>query len=126
MPKSLTKIFNKMSKKSFLAEQAAKREEKKVAIAQTGINENYDAQSAEYKQFRCSVNKWQKEWRDYLNAEKGLDFTKCFRFEVLTASFKITEKGKTVTAKMDEEDLKDLHAEMEELTNDFLQNVCKK
>ena len=115
-----------MSKKSFLAEKAAEREAKKVAIAQTNINTNYDAQSAVYKEFRCAVNKWQKEWRDYLNAEKGLDFTKCFRFEVLTASFKITEKGKSVTAKMDKEDLEDLKTEMESLTQDFLQNVCKK
>ena len=115
-----------MSKKQFLAEKSAEREAKKVAIAQTNINTNYDLQSVEYKNFRCAVNRWQKEWRDYLNEEKGLDFTKCFRFEVLTASFKITEKGKTITAKMDEEDLKDLHAEMENLTNDFLQNVCKK
>ena len=84
-----SKVFT-MSKKEFLEARNAEKAAKKVAIAQTGINENYDAQSAEYKAFRCKVNKWQKECRDYYNAEYNLQFKGCFRFEVLSGTFKVT------------------------------------
>ena len=115
-----------MSKKEFLERRNAEKIAKKVAIAQTGINENYDAQSAEYKQFRCKVNKWQKECRDYYNAEYDLQFAKCFRFEVLSGTFKITELGKVFMTKINEDDAADLKAEMKELETEFLTNVCKK
>ena len=115
-----------MSKKAFLERRNAEKVAKKVAIAQTGINENYDAQSAEYKEFRCKVNKWQKDCRDYYNAEYGLQFKGCFRFEVLSGTFKITELGKVFLAKINEEDTTDLKAEMQELESEFLTNVCKK
>ena len=104
------------------AEKAAK----KVAIAQTGINESYASQSAEYKAFRCRVNKWQKECRDYFNAEYGLQFAGSFRFEVLSGTFKVTELGKVFMTKITEEDTTDLKAEMAEMEADFLSNVCKK
>ena len=52
-----------MSKKEFLERRNAEKAAKKVAIAQTDINKNYDAQSAEYKEFRCKINQWQKECR---------------------------------------------------------------
>ena len=53
-----------MSKKEFLEKRNAEKTAKKVVIAQTDINKNYDAQSAEYKAFRCKVNQWQKDCRD--------------------------------------------------------------
>ena len=115
-----------MSKKEFLARLNAEKAAKKVAIAQTDINKNYDAQSAEYKAFRCKVNKWQKECRDYYNAEYGLQFKGCFRFEVLSGMFKITEVGKTFMTKITEEDAADLKTEMAEMEGEFLTNVCKK
>lgn len=115
-----------MSKKEFLARRNAEKIAKKVAIAQTGINENYDAQSAEYKAFRCKVNKWQKECRDYYNEEYGLQFKGCFRFEVLSGSFKRTEFGKIFLTKISEEDTADLNAEMRELEEEFSTKVCKK
>ena len=115
-----------MSKKDYLERVNAEREAKKIAIAKTGINENYTAQSAEYKAFRCKVNKWQKECRDYYNAEYGLQFKGCFRFEVLSGMFKITEVGKVFMAKISEEDTDDLKAEMAEMEEEFLTNVCKK
>lgn len=115
-----------MSKKEFLERRNAERAAKKVAIAQTDINKNYDAQSAEYKEFRCKVNRWQKECRDYYNEEYGLQFKSCFRFEVLSGTFKITEIGKVFMTKITEEDATDLKAEMQELESEFLTNVCKK
>ena len=115
-----------MSKKEFLEKRNAEKVAKKVAIAQSGINENYDAQSAEYKAFRCHVNKWQKECRDYFNAEYGLQFAGSFRFEVLSGTFKITEIGKVFMTKISEEDTTDLKAEMAEMESEFLTNVCKK
>ena len=115
-----------MSKKDFLAKRNAEREAKKVAIAKTDINTNYAAQSAEYKAFRCHVNKWQKECRDYFNAEYGLQFAGSFRFEVLSGTFKITEVGKVFMTKISEDDATDLKAEMQELEGEFLANVCKK
>ena len=115
-----------MSKKDYLERVNAEKAAKKVAIAKTGINENYDAQSAEYKEFRCKVNKWQKECRDYYNAEYGLQFKGCFRFEVLSGTFKITEIGKVFMAKISEEDTNDLKAEMAEMEAEFLASVCKK
>ena len=115
-----------MSKKEFLAARNAEKVAKKVAIAQSGINENYDAQSAEYKAFRCHVNKWQKECRDYFNAEYGLQFAGSFRFEVLSGTFKITEIGKVFLTKISEEDTADIKAEMQEMEAEFLTNVCKK
>ena len=120
-----SKVFT-MSKKEFLERVNAERAAKKVAIAKTGINENYDAQSAEYKAFRCKVNQWQKECRDYYNAEYGLQFKGCFRFEVLSGMFKITEVGKVFMTKISEEDTADLKAEMTEMEEEFLTNVCKK
>ena len=115
-----------MSKKEFLARRNEEKAAKKVAIAQSGINENYDAQSAEYKAFRCRVNKWQKECRDYFNAEYGLQFAGSFRFEVLSGTFKVTEIGKVFMTKISEEDTTDLKAEMQEMEAEFLTNVCKK
>ena len=115
-----------MSKKEFLERRNAEKAAKKVAIAQTGINENYDAQSAEYKEFRCKVNKWQKECRDYYNAEYDLQFKGCFRFEVLSGTFKTTELGKVFLTKISKEDTTDLNAEMRELEDEFLAKVCKK
>lgn len=115
-----------MSKKEFLARLNAERAAKKVAIAQTDINKNYDAQSAEYKEFRCKVNRWQKECRDYYNAEYALQFKGCFRFEVLSGTFKITEVGKVFMTKISEDDAADLKTEMQELESEFLTNVCKK
>ena len=120
-----SKVFT-MSKKEFLERRNAEKAAKKVAIAQTGINENYTAQSAEYKAFRCKVNQWQKECRDYYNAEYGLQFKGCFRFEVLSGTFKITELGKVFMAKISEEDTNDLKAEMAEMEAEFLANVCNK
>ena len=115
-----------MSKKEYLERVNAEKAAKKVAIAKTGINENYDAQSAEYKAFRCKVNQWQKECRDYYNAEYGLQFKGCYRFEVLSGTFKITEVGKVFLTKISEEDIADLNAEMAEMEADFSANVCKK
>ena len=115
-----------MSKKEFLERRNAEKAAKKVAIAKTGINENYDAQSAEYKAFRCKVNQWQKECRDHYNAEYGLQFKGCYRFEVLSGTFKITEVGKVFLTKISEEDIADLNAEMAEMEADFSANVCKK
>ena len=115
-----------MSKKEFLERLNAEKAAKKVAIAKTGINENYDAQSAEYKEFRSKVNRWQKECRDYYNAEYGLTFKGCFRFEVLSGTFKVTEIGKVFMTKISEEDTNDLKAEMAEMEAEFLTNVCKK
>ena len=115
-----------MSKKSFLESRNVEKTAKKVAIAQTNINVNYDAQSVEYKEFRCRVNKWQKDCREYFNAEYNLQFAGCFRFEVLSGTFKITEFGKIFLSKINEEDTTDLNAEMREMAVDFLTNVCKK
>ena len=115
-----------MSKKEFLERRNAEKAAKKVAIAQTDINKNYGAQSAEYKEFRCKINQWQKECRDYYNAEYGLQFKGCFRFEVLSGTFKITEFGKILLTKISEEDTNDLKTEMQELEAEFLANVCKK
>ena len=115
-----------MSKKAFLEKLNAEKNAKKVAIAQTGINENYDLQSSEYKEFRCKVNKWQKDCRDYFNAEYDLQFKGCFRFEVLSGTFKITEIGKKKKKKISQEDTEDLKTEMKEMESEFLTNVCKK
>ena len=115
-----------MSKKAFLEKRNAEKSAKKVAIAQTNINTNYDAQSAEYKEFRCKINQWQKDWRDYFNAEYDLQFKGCFRFEVLSGTFKITEFGKILLTKINEEDTEDLKTEMREMEEEFLTNVCKK
>lgn len=115
-----------MSKKAFLEKRIAEKTAKKVAIAQTDINKNYDAQSAEYKEFRCKVNQWQKDCRDYFNAEYDLQFKGCFRFEVLSGTFKITEIGKIFLSKINEEDTADLNTEMREMEAEFLKNVCKK
>ena len=115
-----------MSKKEFLERRNAEKAAKKVAIAQTDINTNYDAQSAEYKEFRCKVNRWQKECRDYYNEEYGLQFKGSFRFEVLSGTFKITEIGKVFLTKINEEDTADLKAEMRDMEAEFLTKVCKK
>lgn len=115
-----------MSKKDFLARRNEEKANKKVAIAQTDINKNYDAQSPEYKAFRCKVNRWQKDCRDYFNAEYDLQFKGCFRFEVVSGMFKITEVGKVFMAKINEEDANDIKAEMRALESEFLTNVCKK
>ena len=115
-----------MSKKEFLERRNAEKAAKKVAIAQTDINTNYAAQSAEYKAFRCKVNQWQKECRDYYNEEYNLSFKGCFRFEVLSGTFKITEVGKVFMSKISEEDTADLKAEMAEMESEFLAKVCKK
>ena len=115
-----------MSKKAFLEKRNVEKAAKKVAIAQTDINKNYDAQSAEYKVFRCKVNRWQKDCRDYFNAEYALPFKGCFRFEVLSGTFKINEDGKVVMTTITEEDANDITAEMRDLEAEFLANVCKK
>ena len=115
-----------MSKKDFLERRNADKVAKTVALAQTGINENYDAQIADYKAFLFKVNKWQKECRDYYNEEYGLQFKGCFRFEVLSGTFKRTELGKIFLTKISEEDTTDLNAEMRELEDEFKANVCKK
>ena len=115
-----------MSKKAFLEKRNEEKAAKKVAIAQTDINKNYDAQSAEYKEFRCKINQWQKDCRDYYNVEYGLQFKGCFHFEVLSGAFKITEIGKVFLTKISEEDTNDLKAEMAEMEEEFLTNVCKK
>lgn len=115
-----------MSKKTFLEKRNAEKAAKKVAIAQTDINKNYDAQSAEYKEFRCKVNRWQKDCRDYFNAEYNLKFAGSFRFEVLSGTFKITEVGKVFMTQISEEDAADIIAEMRDLEKEFLANVCKK
>ena len=115
-----------MSKKEFLQKRNEEKAAKRVAIAQTDINKNYDAQSAEYKAFRCKVNQWQKECRDYFMDEYNLKFASCFRFEVLSGTFKITELGKVFLTKINEEDTADLKAEMAEMETEFLTTVCKK
>ena len=115
-----------MSKKDFQERRNAEKAAKKVAIAQTDINKNYNAQSAEYKAFRCKVNRWQKECRDYYNAEYNLQFKGSFRFEVISGTFKITEIGKVFMTKISEDDAKDLKTEMAEMESEFLTNVCKK
>lgn len=115
-----------MSKKEFLERRNAEKSAKKVALAQTDINTNYAAQSAEYKEFRCKVNRWQKECRDYYNEEYGLQFKGSFRFEVLSGTFKITEVGKVFLTKINEEDVTDLKAEMRDMEAEFLTKVCKK
>ena len=115
-----------MSKKEFLEARNAERAAKRVELAKTGINENYTAQSAEYKAFRCKVNRWQKECRDYYSAEYGLQFKSCFRFEVLSGLFKITEIGKVFMTKISEDDANDLKVEMREMEEEFLAKVCKK
>ena len=115
-----------MSKKEYLARVNAEKAAKRVEIAQTGINENYTAQSAEYKEFRCKVNRWQKECRDYYAAEYGLQFKGCIRFEVLSGTFKLTEVGKVFLTKINEEDKADLNAEMAEMEAEFLAKVCNK
>ena len=115
-----------MSKKAFLEKCNAQKYAKKVAIAQTDINKNYDAQSAEYKEFRCKINRWQKECRDYYNEEYGLQFKGCFRFEVLSGTFKITEVGKVFLTKISEEDTEDLKTEMKDMESEFSTNVCNK
>ena len=115
-----------MSKKEFLERRNAEKIAKKVAIAQTGINENYAAQSLEYKEFRCKVNKWQKECRDYYNAEYDLQFKGCIRFEVMSGTFKTTELGKVFLTKISVEDVADLQSEMQEMEEEFKTKVCKK
>ena len=115
-----------MTKQEFLAKKAEEKELKKVAIAQTNINTDYDSQSAEYKEFRCKVNKWQKDCRAYFDAEYHLQFASCFRFEVLSGTFKITEFGKILLTKINEADTADLNAEMREMEQEFLTKVCKK
>ena len=115
-----------MSKKEYLERVTAEKAAKRVEIAKTGINENYTAQSAEYKAFRCKVNRWQKECRDYYAAEYGLQFKGCIRFEVMSGTFKLTEVGKVFMEKITEEDANDLKAEMTEMEADFLASVCKK
>lgn len=115
-----------MSKKEFLQKRNEEKAAKRVAIAQTDINKNYDAQSAEYKAFRCKVNQWQKECRDYFMDEYNLTFAGSFRFEVLSGTFKITEIGKIFLTKINEEDTADLKAEMAEMEAEFLTTVCKK
>lgn len=115
-----------MSKKEFLERRNAEKSAKKVALAQTDINTNYAAQSAEYKEFRCKVNRWQKECRDYYNDEYGLQFKGSFRFEVLSGTFKITEVGKVFLTKINDEDVTDLKAEMRDMEAEFLTKVCKK
>ena len=115
-----------MSKKAFLEKRNAEKNAKKVAIAQTDINKNYVAQSAEYKEFRCKINRWQKDCRDYFKAEYNLQFAGSFRFEVLSGTFKITELGKVFLTKINEEDIADINAEMREMEAEFLTKVCKK
>ena len=111
-----------MTKKEFMAAKAAEKESKRVAIAATGINTNYDAQSKEYKQFRCAVNKWQKDTREYL-ASLGLDATKCFTFIVARGEFGVTEKGKQLLKKLPEDVINELAAERAELEKQFADTV---
>ena len=111
-----------MTKKEFMAAKAAEKESKRVAIAATGINTNYDAQSKEYKQFRCAVNKWQKDTREYL-ASLGLDATKCFTFIVARGEFGVTEKGKQLLKKLPEDVINELSAERAELEKQFADTV---
>ena len=113
-----------MSKKDFLKKRNEEKAAKKLAPAD--VNKNYDAQSPEYKAFRCKVNRWQKDCRDYFNAEYGLQFNGCFRFERTSKTFKITEVGKVFMTKITEEDANDLKAEMQEMESEFLANVCNK
>jgi uncharacterized membrane-anchored protein len=115
-----------MSKKAFLENLNAEKAAKKVAIAQTDINTNYAAQSAEYKEFRCKVNNWQYGCRKYFNAEYNLKFAGSFRFEVLSGTFKITEFGKILLTKISDEDIAELNADMREMEQEFLTKVCKK
>jgi len=115
-----------MSKKAFLENLNAEKAAKKVAIAQTNINTKYDEQSAEYKEFRCKINKWQKDCRTYFAAVYGLSFAGCYRFEVLSGTFKITEIGKILMGKIEESDANDLKEEMREMEQEFLTKVCKK
>ena len=115
-----------MNKKEFLNSLNVEKESKKIEIAQSGINTNYDAQSVEYKNFRCKVNRWQKESRAFISAKYGLSFAGCFRFEVLSGTFKITEIGKSLMRKIEETDANDLREEMKVLQDEFLTNVCNK
>ena len=115
-----------MNKKEFFVSRNEEKEAKKIAIAQTNINTNYDAQSVEYKNFRCAVNKWQKDCREFIYAKYNLKFAGCFRFEVLSGTFKITEFGKILMGKIEESDANDLKQEMAEMEQEFLTNVCKK
>ena len=117
--------FNIMSKKEFLAKKAAEKELKKVAIAKTGINVNYNSMSPEYKEFRCLVNRWQKDTREYV-ASLGFEFTKCVTFIVEKGAFGKTEKGKVLFAKLPDEVVAELNGEMREMEEEFLTNVCKK
>ena len=113
-----------MSKNAFLEKLNAEKNAKKLAPAD--VNKNYDAQSPEYKEFRCKINRWQKGCRDYFNAEYGLQFNGCFRFERTSKTFKITEIGKVFLTKISQEDIDDLKTEMKEMESEFLTNVCKK
>ena len=126
IPQHFSTISKAMSKKEFLEARNAEKAAKRVEIAKTGINENYTAQSAEYKAFRCKVNQWQKDCRDYYASEYGLQFKGSFRFEVLSGTFKVTEVGKVFLTKINEEDTADLTAEMREMEAEFLEKVCKK
>lgn len=114
-----------MDKREFLEKRNAEKAAKVVPIAKTDINTNYDAQSAEYKAFRCTVNKWQKDSREWLDSE-GYDFRKCVTFVVEKGTFTKTEKGKTLWEKLPEEMAETLNVEMAEMSENFLQNVCKK
>lgn len=111
-----------MTKQEFMAAKAAEKESKKVAITATGINTNYDAQSKEYKAFRCKVNKWQKDTREYL-AALGFDFTKCCTFVVAKGKFTYTEKGKQLLKKLPEDVINELAAERAELEKQFAETV---
>ena len=113
-----------MTKKEFMAAKAAEKESKKVAIAATGINTNYDAQSKEYKEFRCKVNKWQKDTREYL-ASIGFDFTKCCTFVVEKGKFTYTEKGKVLVKYLPEEVINELDGEKAELETLFAETCDK-
>ena len=55
-----------------------------------------------------------------------MQFKGCFRFEVLSGVFKITEVGKVFMTKISEEDTNDLKEEMAEMEAEFLTSVCKK
>lgn len=114
-----------MTKSEFLANKKAEQESKKVAIAATGINTNYDAQSKEYKEFRCKVNKWQKDTREYL-AALGFDFTKCCTFVVEKGRFTYTEKGKVLLKKLPEDVITELDGEKAELEAIFAETVIGK
>ena len=117
--------FKAMSKKEFLAKKAAEKELKKVAIAKTGINVNYDSMSPEYKEFRCLVNKWQKDTREYV-ASLGFEFTKCVTFIVEKGAFGKTEKGKVLFAKLPDEVVAELNGEMADLEKVFHETVAGK